>query len=208
MAKILIKKEDAISDRFPPNCMICGDGEATSFEMLTFSSPHYPPWVYLGCILGLPGLLLAAIIGSFYRKKHSVNVKLCDQCYQQYKRMPIWTTIIVASCILLFVVMLISFGNDQHALGVISLFLCFLVPIVAYFLFYRKYSITCAYIDDRYIALNIPAEMYADIYNDYICSHPSMPPQYSRQNVAYCNSCGYPNKIGGKFCVKCGQPLV
>jgi len=216
MVKILIKKEDAVSDYYPPDCMLCGEREATNIETRDFSSPHYPPWVFLGCLLGLAGIFLTAFIGSFYRKKHPVSLRLCDQCYLQYKRTPIWTAIVITLCTLIFIAMIMFFGNDQPSLGMISILLCFVIPITAYFLFYRKYSITCSNIDDSYIALNIPNENYAIKYNDFVCSHPRLHPQeFSPQvqgmvsrNVVYCNSCGYPNKMGGKFCVKCGEPLM
>jgi hypothetical protein len=108
MAKIRLDERDCRKNVLPPVCMVCGE-EATEYKRKKFA--WEPAWVYVFILLGLLGLIIAAILLSVMRKTMTVYCPLCDRHQSHWLRKAAWTWGLLGAWLFGLVVLIVIGGN-------------------------------------------------------------------------------------------------
>jgi hypothetical protein len=88
MAKLRLDERDCRRDRLPRVCMVCG-GDADKYLRKKFA--WEPPWIYVLVLLGLIGILIAAILLSVLRKTMVVYCPMCSRHQSHWVRKAVWS---------------------------------------------------------------------------------------------------------------------
>lgn len=195
MGKITMNRMEARSDHYPPECMICAERQATNnvYQNLIY----YPPWVYFG-LLG--GIIPLAILMYAYKKEETVSLRFCDECYGKFKSLTPMGCGVGFICFLLFIGMIWAFVSEQNAVGFMAILILIGIPVYYLIAYHNKHSISCTYMDDNTITINLPSKRYPEIFNEYRETTPDYPP-------FYCPDCNHQNPPGSRFCSKCGREI-
>lgn len=196
MGKLYIELRNAQTEKFPPQCMICAEQQAT--KSINQNYYYYPPWVYVGLLLGLIPLIILILI---FQKQQRVNIQLCELCHSRWKMLPTFGCLVALVAFGILMAMIFFFSENQTVLGFLMLILLIGMPIYYVIAHNNKYAITCINIDDRFITLNVPNNTYPQLYEEYIRT------QSEDSRPVICPNCGFQNIPNSKFCEKCGQSI-
>ena len=131
MPKVEIDLYECNRDLLPKVCMKCGS-DATTRLRRTFN--WYPGWILVFVLIGLIGIIVAAILSTILSKKMSLRIPLCDEHRDHWKKRSRWSWILFGLFILASVMLVLILPQNDVPGYVIFLAIAFafvgwLIPV-------------------------------------------------------------------------------